>query len=100
MCVCVGSLLEERPSRNQTVEIAQQRSSIVLTGDDILTICEKLKSASKNWFNLGLVLGVSYYEMENIQDRYQDNDRRLMKVIAKRLEVTELEHPMTWLTYM
>ena len=96
MCVCVGSSLEERPSRNQTVEIAQQRSSIVLTGDDILTICEKLKSASKNWFNLGLALGVNYYVMENIQDQYQDNDRRLMKMVAKRLEVTDPEHPMTW----
>ena len=93
--MCVGSSQEEHPSRNQTVEIAQQRSS-VLTGDDILTICENLRSASKNWFNLGLALGVNYYEMENIQDRYQDNDRRLMKVVAKRLEVTDPEHPITW----
>ncbi len=67
-----------------------------MTGDDIPTIFEKLRSASKNWFNLGLALGVSYYELENIQDRYQDNERRLMKVVAKRLEVTDPEHPMTW----
>ena len=95
MFVFVGSSLEEHPSRNQTFRIAQP-SSIVLTGNDILTICEKLRSASKNWFNLGLALGVNYYEMENIQDRYQDNDRRLMKVVARRLEVTDPEHPMTW----
>ena len=93
--MCIGSSQEEHTNRNQTVEIAQQRSS-VLTGDDILTICENLRSASKNWFNLGLALGVNYYEMENIQDRYQDNDRRLMKVVARRLEVTDPEHPMTW----
>ncbi|XP_064387346.1 uncharacterized protein LOC135335731 [Halichondria panicea] len=84
---------EEHPSRNQTVEIAQQRSS-VLTGDDILTICENLRSASKDWFNLGLALGVKFYELENIRDRSTDNVCRLTMIVAKRLEVTH--PPMTW----
>ncbi len=93
--MCVGSSQEEPTSRNP-VEIAQQQSSIVLTRDDIPTIFEKLRSARKNWFNLGLALGVNYYELENIQDQYQDNERRLMKAIAKRVEVTDPEYPMTW----
>ena len=94
--MCVGSSQEEPTSRNQTVEIAQQRSSIVLTGDDILTICEKLRSASKDWFNLGLALGMKFYELENIRDRSTDNVCRLTMIVAKRLEVTDPEHPMTW----
>ncbi len=92
VCVCVGSSPEEYTSKNQIA----QKPFFVLTGDDILTIYEKLRSASKNWFKLGLALGVSYYEMENIQDRYQDNDRCLMMIVTKRLEVTDPENPMTW----
>ena len=92
--MCVGSSQEEPTSRNQTVEIAQQRLSIVLTGDDILTICENLRSASKDWFNLGLALGMKFYELENIRDRSTDNVCRLTMIVAKRLEVTD--PPMTW----
>ncbi len=93
--MCVGSSQEEPTSRNQTVEIAQQ-SSIVLTGDDILTIFENLRSASKDWFNLGLALGVKITDLEDIEDAYHHNQRRLMKMVTKRLEVTDPEHPMTW----
>ncbi len=95
----IGLSSEEHPTQNhQTVEIEKQSSSnpIILTGKDILTICQKLKNASKNWFNLGLTLGIDYYELEKIQDRYQDTDRCLMKAVVKRLEVTDPEHPMTW----
>ena len=91
MCVHTGS-----SSEKDTSDGGSTHQPIVLTGDDILTICEKLRSASKNWFNLGLALGVNYYELEIIQDRYQDNNRRLMKVVARRLEVIDPEHPMTW----
>ncbi len=69
---------------------------IVLTGADINTICESLKTATYNWFNLGLALEVNYYDLKSIESRYQDNDRRLMEMVAKRLEVTDPEHPMTW----
>ncbi len=89
--VCVGSSQEERASRNQTE--VEQRSS-VLTGDDILTICEKLRSASKDWFNLGLALGLKLFELENIQDRSTYNVCRLTMIVAKRLEITD--PPMTW----
>ena len=95
LCVCVGSSQEEHPSRNQRGDTAQ-RSSIVLTRDDILTICEGLKNASKDWFDLGLALGVKNNDLENIEDDYRHNKRRLMKMVTKRLEVTDPEHPMTW----
>ena len=90
LCVCVGSQ-EERTSRYQTE--VEQRSS-VLTGDDILTICEKLRSASKDWFNLGLALGLKLFELENIQDQSTYNVCRLTMIVAKRLEITD--PPMTW----
>ena len=89
--MCTGSS-EEKDTRNG--ESANQ--PIVLTGADILTICKSLKTASYNWFKLGLALRVNYYELKNIESRYQDNDRRIMEVVSKRLEVTDPEHPMTW----
>ena len=88
--MCVGSSQEEHTNRNQTV----QRSSIVLTGDDVLTICESLNNASNDWFNLGLALGMKFAGLKNIQDRYSDNNRRLTEVVGKRLQVTD--PPMTW----
>ncbi len=91
MCVHAGSS-EEQDTRNG--ESANQ--PIVLTGADIQTICEKLITASYNWFKLGLSLGVNYYELKNIESQYQDNDRRLMEMVGKRLEITDPEHPMTW----
>ncbi len=69
---------------------------MVLTGADILTICENLKSASNNWFKLGLALGMKLFELENIKDQYQDNTHRLTMVVGKRLEVTDPDHPITW----
>ncbi len=88
--VCVGSSQEEHTSNYQTA----QRSSIVLTGYDILIICEKLRSASKDWFNLGLALGMKFTDLKNIRDQYSDNNRRLTEVVGKRLQVTD--PPMTW----
>ncbi len=92
--MCVGLSQEEHPSRNEIVENAHQ--PIVLTKDDIQTICESLKDASKDWFDLGLALGVKSNDLENIEDEYRHNKRRLMKVVAKRLEANDPEHPMTW----
>ena len=45
---------------------------------------------------MGLALGMKSFELENIQDRYQDNMHRLAMIVTKRLEVTDPEHPMTW----
>ena len=80
-------------------EIITKQSSytpIVLTEGDILSICEKLKSVSKDWFNLGLAFGLKPSELMNIKDQYLHNKRRLMEMVGKRLEVTNPEHPMTW----
>ena len=84
--MCIGSSQEEHPSRNQ-------RSSIVLTGDDVLIICDSLNNASNDWFNLGLALGMKITDLEDIEDAYRHNQRRLMKMVGKRLQVTE--PPMT-----
>ncbi len=98
VCVCgvyIGSSPEEYLSKNQAVEIAQ-RPTIVLTGDDFLTICESLKTVSNDWFDLGLALGMNHYDLKYIEDEYRHNKRRLMEMVGKRLEVTDPEHPMTW----
>ncbi len=88
--VCTG------PSSKDTSNGGSVHQPIVLTKDDIQTICESLNIASKDWFNLGLALGVKISHLENIEDEYRRNQRRLMKMVAKRLEVTDPEHPMTW----
>ncbi len=93
VCVCIESSPEEELHCKS--EIAERPSSdpVVLTQDDILTICEKLKSASKDWFNLGLALKVKFTDLKNIQDQYSDNNRRLAEVVGKRVEATD---PVTW----
>ncbi len=87
MHVCTGS--SEKDTNNGY-------QAIVLTEYDILTICENLKSASKDWFNLGLAFKVKFSYLKNIQDQYLENNRRLAEVVGKRLEVTDPKHPMTW----
>ncbi len=90
--VCIGSSSEKNTRNGESA----QHQPFVLTGDDIQTICESLKTASYSWFKLGLALGVKYYELKNIENRYRDNDHRLTEVVGKRLEVTDPKHPMTW----
>ncbi len=87
----IGSSSEEYPSISPS-----SSNSVVLTENDIHSICEKLKSASKDWFNLGLALGVQFSELKNIEDQYYDNVRRLTEVVGKRLESTHAKHPVTW----
>ncbi len=82
----------EKDTRNG--ESANQ--PIVLTGDDILTICQSLKTASYNWFDLGLALGVNNSDLKDIEDEYRHNKRCLREMVSKRLEVTDPKHPMTW----
>ncbi len=121
--MCIGSSPEEHPSKSQTVEIAlllyyysydylhvytgssseedtrngkSANELIVLTEADSQTICESLKTASYNWFNLGFALGVKIYMLKNIERRYQDDHRCLIEMVSKRLDVTDPKHPMTW----
>ena len=88
--VCIGS----GHPRNLTRQSSS--TSIVLTEDDIRSICEKLKSASKDWFKLGLALGVKFTDLKDIEDEYRSNKRCLTEMVGKCLEVTDPEHPMTW----
>ncbi len=69
---------------------------IVLTTADTQQICENLKSASKDWFELGMAFGMESSDLKDIEDEYRHNKRRLMEMVSKRLEVTDQEHPMTW----
>ncbi len=89
--MCTGSS-SEKDTRNG--ESANQ--PIVLTGADILTICQSLKTASYNWFDLGLALGVNNSDLKDIEDKYRHNKRCLREMVSKRLEVTDPKHPMTW----
>ena len=97
MSVCVGS---SPLSKNQTLEIAKQPSSnpiIVLAGKaGNRAICESLKSASNNWFELGMAFEMERSDLKEIENQYPNNKRRLMEMVGKRLEVTDPEHPMTW----
>ncbi len=90
--VCIGSSPDEYHSKSRTVEIAQR----VLTGDDVRTICKRLKSASKDWFDLGIALGVEMTDLKDIEHDYHYNKRCLMEMVSKRLEATDPRHPMTW----
>ena len=72
------------------------KNPIVLTERDILSICEKLKSVSQDWFTLGLAFGLKRSELKNIEDQYLHTKRRLMEMVVKRLEVTDPDHPMIW----
>ena len=78
--------------------ITKQSSStpIVLTIKDAQTICEKLESVSKDWFNLGLDFGVNAIQLMNIRDQYHHNKRRLTEMVVKRLQFNNPDHPMTW----
>ncbi len=67
-----------------------------MTGADIPTIRERLDSASKDWFNLGLSFGITFVNLKNIGEQYHENNRRLMEVVGKRLEIVDQENPVTW----
>ncbi|XP_064407367.1 uncharacterized protein LOC135352115 isoform X2 [Halichondria panicea] len=88
-----GLSAEDHPSKtDQTVEIPK----LFLTGADIQIIRDSLKNASKDWFDLGLALGMNITDLKDIEDQHASNKRRLTEMVVKRLEVTDPEHPMTW----
>ena len=94
MCVCIGSSPKKYRSKNQTS--ATSSNPIVLTEEDIAIICERLKNASKDWFNLGLVFGVKIADLTEIEDESRRIKCRLTEMVRKCLEVPDPEHPMTW----
>ncbi len=86
----------ESSSEEHAREVITKQSSstpIVLTIEDARTICEKLRSASSNWFDLGWVFGMNLSQLKKIEDQYTSNKRRLVEMVGKRLQ---FEHPMTW----
>ncbi len=94
----IGSSSEDHPIKNPKLKNITKSSSdpIVLTEDDIPTICERLASASNDWFNLGMALGVKYTDLQSIQDQFPKNERCLTNMIAMRLQVADSKHPVTW----
>ena len=76
-------------------EVITNYTPIVLTIKDAQTICEKLKSVRKDWFDLGLAFGLELSKLKDIEDQYLHNKRRLMEIVGKRL-INDPDHPMTW----
>ncbi len=55
---------------------------------------ERVKSASLNWFNLGLALELSYTDLIHFRDSHRgDSDVSLREVLALRLQTGA---PLTW----
>ena len=55
---------------------------------------ERVKSASLNWFNLGLALELSYTDLIHFRDSHRgDSDVCLREVLARRLQTGV---PLTW----
>ncbi len=55
---------------------------------------EKIRSASPNWFNLGLALELSYTDLANFREMYRgDNIVCLREALALRLQSGD---PLTW----
>ena len=66
----------------------------VLSISDLLEVCEKVRSASPNWFDLGLALNLSYTDLANFRDTYRgDNNVCLCESLAHRLQSSG---PLTW----
>ncbi len=88
----IGSSEEEHPSINSTKQSSS--NPIVLT---TLTICEKLKTARKDWFDLGMAFGLKYSDLKDIEDQYKNNNKRcLTEMVGRRFECTDSDHPVTW----
>ncbi|XP_064401306.1 uncharacterized protein LOC135347306 isoform X3 [Halichondria panicea] len=66
--------------------------SSTLTIDDLSSVYGKLIPATKNWFNLGLTLGVSYDTLNNIGDKHRDDQTCLREILAARLKTGPLTY--------
>ncbi len=56
---------------------------------------EKVRSASPNWFNLGMALELSYTDLSNFSEKYRgDNEVCLREALARRLQFGG--GPITW----
>ncbi len=64
----------------------------ILTINDLSSVYEKLIKAAGKWFNLGLVLKVSYDTLDNIRDKNGDNQNCLREMLATRLKIKNLTY--------
>ncbi len=93
----IGSSSEEHASTNSKVITKQSSSNpIVLTKKDTRIICEKLETACKDWFHLGMAFDLEPSKLKNIEDQFSTNKRCLTEMIGKRFEITDSGHPVTW----
>ena len=91
----------ESSSEEYAREVITKQSSytpIVLTIEDLASIFKRLKSASNDWFTLGLAFGLKFSALKNIEGgQYPSNNRlSLRNMVNERLKITNPEHPMTW----
>ncbi len=55
----------------------------------------RLHPQRRRWFQIGVRLGLRHDVLENIEDQYRDNDRRLQNVVITWLRLRGLQP--TWL---
>ncbi len=76
---------------------SSEQSPNVLTQKDLTAIYGKLKRASGKWLDLGLAFKLSIHDQHAIEKKYNDDERRLLEMISKRLEITDSDLPdFTW----
>ncbi len=64
----------------------------ILTLDDLNSVYKNLIKAAGNWFNLGLDLGLGFDILDNIKDKYRDNQTCLRDMLAARLKTATLTY--------
>ncbi len=64
----------------------------ILTLNDLPSVYKNLINATGNWFNLGLDLGLHFYTLQNISDKYRDNQTCLRDMLAARLNTATLTY--------
>ncbi len=82
-------MLTESSSKEYAREIITKKSSstlIVLTGGDILSICERLNGVRNDWFALGLTFRLKYSALMSIEHQYRSNKHCLTEMVGQWVE--------------
>ena len=65
----------------------------ILMLNDLQSVYKKVIKAAKNWFNLGLALGLDHDTLDNIKDEYHRNNKDcLREMIVVRLKTGPLTY--------
>ncbi len=64
----------------------------ILMLSDLQSVYEKVIKAARNWFNLGLALGLGHGTLDDIKDDYHRNKDCLREMIAVRLKTGPLTY--------